>query len=158
MLWPWTNISVPFVTIEHIPSWTTDDAEPHVAWFGDEAQLMFRGKLIPESGATATIRIDGPGSMVRFEFDLGGRGKIVMFQSQTPVAPLEIDVRFRWWSEKRVPKLLASYVVGNWVTQWRQDVPIWERKLHRAKPMLTENDGAVMRLRRWYSQFYPDLP
>jgi hypothetical protein len=37
-------------------------------------------------------------------------------------------------------------------------VPIWERKLHHAKPMLTENDGAVMRLRRWYSQFYPDLP
>jgi cholesterol 7-dehydrogenase len=158
MLWPWTNIPVPFVTIAHIPSWTTDEAEPHVAWFGDEAQLMFRGKLIPESGATATIRIDGPGSMVRFEFDLGGRGKIVMFQSQTPVAPLEIDVCFRWWSEKRVPKLLASYVVGNWVTQWRQDVPIWERKLHRAKPMLTERDGPVIRLRRWYSQFYPDLP
>ena len=154
---PWTNIPMPGFTIKHVPSWRADSDEPHIAWFGDEAQLRFRGKLIPGSGATATIRIEGPGGLVRFDFDLGGRGRVVMYQSQTPVAPLELHIRFRWWSERRVPKLLASYVVGNWVTQWRQDVPIWEQKVYQPNPMLMNTDGPVMKLRRWYSQFYPDM-
>jgi cholesterol 7-dehydrogenase len=156
LLVPWTNIPVPGFRIHHVPSWQIDEAEPHVAWFGDDAQLEFRGKLIEGSGAKATIRIDGPGGLVRFEFDLGGKGRVVMYQSHTPVGPLEQHVRFRWWSERRIPKLLASYIVGNWVTQWRQDVPIWEQKIYRPKPMLTESDGPVMKLRRWYSQFYPN--
>lgn len=156
LLIPWTNIPVPGFTIDHALTWRTDEDEPHVAWFGDEAQLVFRGKPLPNSSATATIRIDGPGGLVRFDFDLNGRGRVVMFHTHTPVGPLELDVRFRWWSERRVPKLLASYVVGNWVTQWRQDVPIWEQKIYRQKPMLLTTDGPVMQLRRWYSQFYPE--
>jgi cholesterol 7-dehydrogenase len=156
LLVPWTNIPVPGFTIKHVPSWRTDEAEPHVAWFGDEAHLVFRGRPMPQTGATAEIRIDGPGGLVRFDFDLNGRGRVVMYQSHTPVGPLEQHVRFRWWSERRVPKLLASYVVGNWVTQWRQDVPIWEQKIYQQKPMLMESDGPVMKLRRWYSQFYPE--
>lgn len=155
---PWTDIPVPGMTIDHTATWRTDPAEPHVAWFGDEAQLVFRGKPIPNSGATATIRIDGPGGLIRFDFDIGGRGRVVMFQSHTPIAPLTQHVRFRWWSEKRVPKLLASYIVGNWVTQWRRDVPIWEDKIYRPRPMLTESDGPVVKLRKWYEQFYPDAP
>jgi nitrite reductase/ring-hydroxylating ferredoxin subunit len=153
---PWTNIRVPGFGIHHDPTWETSEAEPHVAWFKDVAQLKFRDKLIPGSGATALIRIDGPGGVVRFDFDLNGNGRIVMFQSHTPVAPLEQHVRFRWWSERRVPKLLASYVVGNWVTQWRQDVPIWEKKIYQPRPLLMESDGPVMKLRRWYGQFYPE--
>lgn len=155
LLVPWTNVRVPGFSIHHDPTWETDDAEPHVAWFKDVAQLKFRDRLIPGSGATALIRIDGPGGVVRFDFDLNGKGRVVMFQSHTPVAPLELDVRFRWWSDKRVPRLLASYVVGNWVTQWRQDIPIWESKIYRDRPQLMTSDGPVMRLRRWYSQFYP---
>ncbi len=155
MLIPWTNIAVPGCAIKHVPSWHTDPAEPHVAWFRDEASLIIRGRHLPETGATALIRIDGPGGFVRFDFDLNGRGRVVMMHSHTPIGPLSQHVRFKWWSEKRVPKLLASYVVGEWVTQWRQDVPIWEDKIYHERPMLTESDGPVARLRKWYSQFYP---
>ncbi len=79
-----------------------------------------------------------------------------MFQAHTPIAPLLQHVRFRWFSERRVPRLLASYVVGNWVSQWRQDISIWERKIYQKRPLLMKGDGPVMRLRRWYAQFYPD--
>ena len=36
-----------------------------------------------------------------------------------------------------------------------QDVPIWESKRYRDKPMLCDNDGPIMRYRKWASQFYP---
>ncbi len=153
---PWTNVPLPGFTIQHTLDWRTSEAEPHVAWFDDAAQLRWRGKLIPGSGATAQIRIDGPGGVVRFVFDLAGRGKVVLFHSHTPVGDLEQHVRFRWYSDRHIPRLLASYVVGNWITQWRQDVPIWEKKIYYDKPLLMRRDGPVAQLRRWYQQFYPD--
>jgi cholesterol 7-dehydrogenase len=156
LLVPWTNIPVPGFTIQHQPRWRTDDSEPHVAWFEDDAVLAFRGRPLPVTGANALIRIDGPGGLVRFDFDLNGKGRVVMFQSQTPEGPLDLRIRFRWWSERRVPKWLASYVVGNWVTQWRQDIPIWESKIYRDRPLLSDMDGPVVEMRRWYQQFYPE--
>ena len=35
-----------------------------------------------------------------------------------------------------------------------QDVPIFEHKIHRAEPPLTEVDGPIMQYRRWAMQFY----
>ena len=51
--------------------------------------------------------------------------------------------------------MIAWYIVGNWISQWRADVPIWESKVYRARPLLTRADGPVLRMRRWYQQFYP---
>ena len=41
--------------------------------------------------------------------------------------------------------------------QFTQDVPIWEHKVYRERPMLTAVDGPVARYRRWFRQFYSDL-
>ncbi|MCG8589206.1 MAG: Rieske 2Fe-2S domain-containing protein [Proteobacteria bacterium] len=155
---PWTNVPVPGIRLQHRAGWHVDESEPHVAWFRDDVELLVRGRVIPGAGADARIRIEGPGGVVRFDFDLRGRGRVVLFQSHTPIAPLRQRIRFRWFSERRVPKLLASYVVGNWISQWRRDIGIWERKIYRRKPLLLETDGPVGQLRRWYSQFLPDAP
>ncbi len=40
--------------------------------------------------------------------------------------------------------------------QFTQDVPIWEHKIYRDRPMLTKNDGPVAQYRRWFRQFYSD--
>jgi hypothetical protein len=50
--------------------------------------------------------------------------------------------------------LLVSYVVGNWVSQWANDLLMWENKILMNKPVLVKGDGPVPKLRRWYSQFY----
>ncbi|MGB5811387.1 MAG: Rieske 2Fe-2S domain-containing protein [Polyangiales bacterium] len=153
---PWTNLTIPGMTIHHEATWRRDDHEDHVSWFVNQATLEFRGKAIKDSGARAVVRFDGPGSVVRFDFTLDrGGGHVVMFQSHTPVAPLEQHIRFRWFSDHTVPKPLASFVVGNWIAQWRQDIGIWERKIYQRSPQLTRADGPIHQLRRWYSQFYP---
>lgn len=42
--------------------------------------------------------------------------------------------------------------------QAMQDMPIWENKIYRAKPILTPLDGPVHAFRRWYRRFYSELP
>ena len=78
-----------------------------------------------------------------------------MFQSHTPIAPLRQHVRFRWFSDSDVSKIQAAFIVGNWVSQWRQDIGIWERKIYQQQPLLSRGDGPIHQLRKWYSQFYP---
>jgi len=153
---PWTEIPVPGITIHHEATWRRDETQNHVCWFGNDATLEFRGKQIKGSGARADVRLDGPGSIIRFDFTLNrGGGRVVLYQSHTPIAPLTQRVRFRWFSGRNVPKPLALFIVGNWVSQWRQDIGIWERKIYRKNPMLTRGDGPIHQLRRWYAQFYP---
>lgn len=153
---PWTEIPVPGMSIHHTATWRRDEDDKHVCWFGNEAFLQFRGRPIKKSGAYAEVRVEGPGSLIRFDFSLNRRGgRVVLYQSHTPVAPLTQHVRFRWFSDARVPKAMASFIVGNWVSQWRQDIGIWERKIYQKNPMLTRGDGPIHQLRRWYAQFYP---
>ena len=153
---PWTNVRVPGMRIEHVAKWRRDENEPQVSWFENEAELSFRGKVIPRSGARARVRLEGPGGLVRFDFRISATGgRVVMFQSHTPTAPLTQRVRFRWFSDANVSKLQAGFIVGNWVSQWRQDLGIWSRKIYRKRPLLSRGDGPVHQLRRWYSQFYP---
>lgn len=42
-------------------------------------------------------------------------------------------------------------------TQFLQDVEIWKHKSRIENPLLTEEDGPVYQLRRWYQQFYVDV-
>jgi cholesterol 7-dehydrogenase len=153
---PWTDIRVPGMRIKHEASWHRDEREPQVSWFENEAELSFRGKAIPRSGAKARVRLEGPGGIIRFDFRVSATGgRVVMFQSHTPTAPLTQRVRFRWFSDSSVSRLQAGFIVGNWVSQWRQDLGIWSRKIYRERPLLSRGDGPVHQLRRWYAQFYP---
>jgi 3-ketosteroid 9alpha-monooxygenase subunit A len=34
------------------------------------------------------------------------------------------------------------------------DLPVWEHKIHRAKPLLCDGDGPILRYRQWFEQFY----
>ena len=153
---PWTSIPIPGMRIEHEARWHRDEQEPQVSWFENEATLSFRGRVIPRSGAKAKVRLEGPGGIIRFDFTIAANGgRVVMFQSHTPISPLAQHVRFRWFSDARVSRLQAGFIVGNWVSQWRQDLGIWSRKIYRKRPLLSRGDGPVHQLRRWYSQFYP---
>jgi hypothetical protein len=42
------------------------------------------------------------------------------------------------------------------VAEFEKDVPIWNNKAFRAKPILCKNDGPIGRFRNWASQFYAE--
>ncbi|MXW28423.1 MAG: Rieske 2Fe-2S domain-containing protein [Chloroflexi bacterium] len=153
---PWTRLRIPFVKIHHQTSWATDDALSHRGYFRDRSYVEIFGRPMPRAGAAAEVIFHGPASIVQFDFEIGDIGQMTMFQTHTPVAPLKQQVHFSWFSQKRIPRLLASYVVGNWVSQWGRDVEIWENKIYRSKPLLSRSDGPVHNMRRWYRQFYAE--
>ena len=81
----------------------------------------------------------------------------MMFQTHTPVEAMKQQVNFRWFASRGVPGILASYVVGNWISQWKEDLDIWKRKIYRKRPLDAEGEGSLLGdMRKWYRQFYPD--
>ncbi len=158
MFVPWTGIRVPGVEILHEAEWEleTDPKLHHLAYFRNNAILKVFGRLLQRTRASAMITFYGPAGVVTFRFKIPDVGEMLMFQTHLPTAPLAQKVDFHWFAEPKIPRVLVSYVIGNWVAQWKNDVAIWEHKIHRDRPLLVQEDGPIMRLRRWFSQFYPD--
>ena len=155
---PWTRIKVPGFGVHHQARWETDPHREHVAYFINDAHITFRGKHYPKSGAHARITLFGPGSTVWFRFSLPKLGDVVLFQTHLPLGPLTQQVRFRWFADSKIPRPLVWYVVGHWISQWRADIEIWEKKIMRKKPVLVAIDGPVHKMRRWVKQFYEPAP
>jgi 3-ketosteroid 9alpha-monooxygenase subunit A len=41
------------------------------------------------------------------------------------------------------------------VAEFEKDIPIWNNKAYRPRPVLCKNDGPIGRFRAWARQFYP---
>ena len=153
---PWTRLPVPGVQVEHDADWRVDRTVPWKMYFFDNAVLRILGRRVERAGAHARIAFFGPGGVVKFRFTMPGRGDIEMYQTHLPVGPLEQQVDFRWFADRRLPRLLVWYVVGNWISQWQRDIEIWENKIYQQHPRLCRDDGPVFQLRQWYRQFLPE--
>ena len=86
--------------------------------------------------------------------------EMLTFITQTPIDEELTEVRLNF-SMKALPDESATQTISELndrITneQFTQDVPIWENKVYRARPMLTKNDGPVAQYRRWFRQFYSD--
>ncbi|MBA3661054.1 MAG: hypothetical protein H0W64_04980 [Gammaproteobacteria bacterium] len=38
--------------------------------------------------------------------------------------------------------------------EFTRDIPVWESKIYRSKPLLCQNEGNIVRIRKWAKQFY----
>jgi phenylpropionate dioxygenase-like ring-hydroxylating dioxygenase large terminal subunit len=50
---------------------------------------------------------------------------------------------------------VAAAIIRDIVTQTNEDIPIWENKIYRERPLLCDGDGPIAQYRRWCQQFYP---
>lgn len=50
---------------------------------------------------------------------------------------------------------VAGAIIRDIVKQTGEDIPIWENKVYRARPLLCDGDGPIAEYRRWCRQFYP---
>lgn len=58
---------------------------------------------------------------------------------------------------KRTRARLSNHMMlEGQVKDVRQDLPVWNRKIFRPRPVLSRADGKIMLFRRYCSQFYPD--
>ncbi len=136
-------MQVPGIAIRHEAAWELDiDPErKHLAYFRNHAILKVFGRFVQRTRASALITFYGPAGVVTFRFTIPDLGEIVMFQTHLPLGPLEQKVDFHWFAAAKIPRMLVSYVIGNWVSQWQNDVAIWENKIHRPRPVLVQETG-----------------
>jgi hypothetical protein len=77
-----------------------------------------------------------------------------------PVDDERCELRFnfvvRSQGDEAATSSLADAFVEEIHSQTVEDVPVWENKAYVPRPALADNDGPIMKFRRWASQFYAE--
>ena len=81
-----------------------------------------------------------------------------LINAHTPIDARTLHLRFgvmlkRIGSEEKMARYAAGYR-HNLTVGFGEDVAIWENKAWRDRPVLSDGDGPIGALRRWYRQFY----
>ncbi len=134
-------------------------------------QVNFRGaSMVVEQSLTITA-VSKAGIEVNTRTTTCGPGIVAIEVNQDPIEMLTyitqtpIDEEFTevslLFSMKRLPDIGATESISelnDQITnlQFTQDVPIWENKIYRERPIVTKVDGPVAQYRRWFRQFYSD--
>ena len=126
-------------------------------YFINKSHLKWNGKSIPNSSGDAQITFCGPAGVCIFKMSMPAFPNqfIYLFHTHLPEDKMNLRVRFHWYSHCKLSSLLVWYVVGNWISQWTNDIAIWENKILLKKPCLVRGDGPIFKVRRWWRQFYP---
>uniref|UniRef100_A0A915PY86 cholesterol 7-desaturase n=1 Tax=Setaria digitata TaxID=48799 RepID=A0A915PY86_9BILA len=115
-------------------------------------QVMTIMKLpIPLTYSDLQARQIGPG-IVYMMFNFGWLGRGIVLQHITPEEPLFQRARFVMYSN--LPKLYANFFLFCEAHHFERDIYIWNHKCYVKRPLLTKNDGPILKHRRWYNQFY----
>jgi len=83
---------------------------------------------------------------------------MLTFITQTPVDDeiTEITIHFsmKALGDDQATASVAELNAKVTNLQFTQDIPIWEHKVYRQRPVLTKVDGPIAQYRRWFRQFY----
>jgi phenylpropionate dioxygenase-like ring-hydroxylating dioxygenase large terminal subunit len=76
----------------------------------------------------------------------------------TPIDDKHVRVRYAFTQPRIDGKDpvggVAAAIIRDIVKQMNEDVPIWENKIFRERPLLCDGDGPIAEYRRWCQQFY----
>ena len=83
---------------------------------------------------------------------------LLLISAATPVDDEHVELRLTF-TVRRGETETSNDRVGNALIaevcrQVDEDVPIWENKIYRTKPLFTEGDGSISALRNWSKQFF----
>ena len=78
----------------------------------------------------------------------------MLFVSVTPIDASHSKMRWLLTVTKNVADQLGEEFMTGIVNGVQMDVPIWENKIHRDRPVLGELDKDIAEFRRWTRQFY----
>jgi 3-ketosteroid 9alpha-monooxygenase subunit A len=129
---------------------------------GVKAIQRTSGIAYPRGGGKDKFSLEatyyGPGFQVT---DMTGYLHSLLVNAHTMVDENTLDLRFgvclKPMGDGAKTEAFAKAYVDNLTTGFLEDVRIWENKAYRKAPVLCKSDGPIMKLRKWYSQFYEDV-
>ncbi|WP_211268561.1 Rieske 2Fe-2S domain-containing protein [Actinoplanes subtropicus] len=127
-----------------------------------EVRGRFRRRVLGwDLDNTFDVFMYGPGVMaVRVE---GPVLSLTAVALTTPVDDRTSEMRMLYYVRKpaRLPflaPLLKLVFRREALAEVREEVRIWDHKIHQARPVLLPHEKGIKALRRWYAQFYPGTP
>jgi phenylpropionate dioxygenase-like ring-hydroxylating dioxygenase large terminal subunit len=127
---------------------------------GPVARMRF-AQSFPTPAGLVEGRIDtdahGPGIALTWFTGLIDTG---LLGCAVPVDEERCELRFnfvvRQQGDAAATSSLADAFVEEIHSQTVEDVPVWENKAYVPRPALADNDGPIMKFRRWAGQFYAE--
>lgn len=95
---------------------------------------------------------------------LKGLVELSLLVIATPVEADDVELRFCFTHPKVEPGSLEEKAIAEAIASTcgqrgvEGDIPIWENKIHRTRPLLCDGDGPILRFRRYFEQFYAEDP
>ncbi len=81
-----------------------------------------------------------------------------VFSSIVPIDEEHVSHRLTFRVKRsRIPFMSAiarKFLIWRMMVTYREDMRIWQSKDYQKHPVLCDGDGSIMKLRRWYAQFY----
>lgn len=104
-------------------------------------------------------KTSSPTGFVRETFGLGlgvlrKPGRFVFQSSTTPVDEERVLVRWTFVTPSEAGEGAAGQLADVFLEAVSQDIPIWENKAYRERPVLTKEESGILDYRRWARQFY----
>jgi phenylpropionate dioxygenase-like ring-hydroxylating dioxygenase large terminal subunit len=129
-----------------------------IAFDGPAMTVEQNMKMKNEASVSSRTTNWGPGiSLTRVDV---GPVHSVTFITHTPVEPERVEFQLSFSMHRLEDPVATARVerLNRETTnlQASQDMPIWENKVYRERPILTAVDGPVHEYRRWYRRFYSD--
>ncbi len=111
--------------------------------------------------STATIVQNGPGQRI---IRLKDVVDVTMLSMSTPIEADDLELRYCFVHRDFEPNS-AEYQAARAIIEGtcgpagiEGDIPIWSHKIYRARPLLCDGDGPILRFRSYFQQFYADAP
>jgi hypothetical protein len=125
---------------------------------GRYMRMVGRGRRVTPLGSFETLlERDSWGlglSAVRVA-GIPGAG-LLMYSSTSPVDRRNSHSRWLFTVTKNLADLAGEQFIQELSTGVKQDLRIWENKVHRARPVLCEADRYLAEFRQWTRQFYSE--
>jgi nitrite reductase/ring-hydroxylating ferredoxin subunit len=101
------------------------------------------------------------GNFVREGYGLGlgvlrVKGWVTFLSSTTPIDEENVLVRWVFTAPKANGEQTVKEAADAFCAGVSQDIPIWENKVYRPRPVLTKSEKYILEHRRWSRQFYSD--
>ena len=181
--WYHPNNELPMWTIDELPQASSDDWIEYLKYVHGHTSVLTgnatqegiyrqiqidadlevldpNGKLIP-CHYSIDLTQKGPGQMViRYE----RMTELWMLFLMTPVTNEKTILRFAFTHRKYQEGTYEYQLVKDLMLEKMgsrgsmsgvyADIPIWNNKIYRERPLLCDGDGPIMKFRAWFKQFY----
>jgi 3-ketosteroid 9alpha-monooxygenase subunit A len=133
------------------------DVDGHTATQRVKGRAFFGENGIDEFASSTTYH--GPGYLL---MRMNGVLQNYMLLAHTMIDENTLELRMQVTLKIVKGNAAATQgYVGSYLTNlkagFEDDIKIWENKVYRVRPLLSEGDGPIGRLRNWYKQFYPAM-